>query len=624
LEEETSEDFERVVRDMEKARIAARLPNESSSDVRNIPADSYFWQCFFLATITNPSRRQGALAYLVRCLPKLTENVRPASEKEGPRNLSTVAESVVSPEPGLLIRCFACGLSDDQILIKRGFLDLLVSHLPLNSPILLEKVSQNDLDCLVVAAAGVVIRRDMSLNRRLYAWFLGPDPSGGMDDPDQLDTSSHQAAYFSKYGQKSLSRSILAMIRKQSPIPAERAKPFRICLSLMDHWEVGGLIVPEIFVPVLQSVEDFSQSASKDQLDEVLRSANNFFDGVESGLIWSKLLDLNLASLKDPELPESERLQKLKLAKFVLSRFNIREEDMQLYHIPIVTLAIVTELNKAIDDEAETSPVPQPVVASLLEVIDLLVDNIPDRAFGKGPMKAKTPSAVKMKEFDIMKSILSFYGDSQGNLEVAKPPLVAEELSCYLIKGLTSLFTLSLTKNVVSSEIISRIFTASLYKVSTFNGLDHSDLISTITHTVPHSKSATDSISLKKHLALTTTPSKKYVENTPHSNKTVSSITAESRALPFQLTSGVAEVLIALQSSQASGSPFISQDQLPIIIDGLIRALWVYLDPLKPKYHVETVRCIWRLQTIAPSRKLIESSITAMINESKMEGDAAL
>ena len=37
----------------------------------------------------------------------------------------------------------------------------------------LRLIEQNDLIVLVKAAVGVVLRKDMSLNRRLYAWLLG-------------------------------------------------------------------------------------------------------------------------------------------------------------------------------------------------------------------------------------------------------------------------------------------------------------------------------------------------------------------------------------------------------------------------------------------------------------------
>lgn len=85
--------------------------------------DTYFWQCFLLATITSPARRQGALAFLVRKLPKLDTE-------------ESLSCALVHPEPGLLVRCFSAGLHDENLLVQRGFLDLLVQSLPLSSPIL--------------------------------------------------------------------------------------------------------------------------------------------------------------------------------------------------------------------------------------------------------------------------------------------------------------------------------------------------------------------------------------------------------------------------------------------------------------------------------------------------------
>jgi hypothetical protein len=357
LEEETGEDFERMVQAMDKLREAVGVQDDSS-EAKNEILDSFFWQCFFLAVITNSSRRLGALAYLVRRLPNLRQRGRRGSLDKAPAedSVSPAAQSLITPEPGLLVRCFASGLTDGQLLIQRGFLDLLVSHVPLDSPILQKKVSQNDLDRLVSAAASVVIRRDMSLNRRLWAWFLGPEPSGSADEAEQGEqggyANSPHAVYFSRFGQKPLTRSILSMIRAESESPAERARPFRVCLSLMDRWEVGGLIVPEIFIPALESVESYGRSAGKEQLDEVVRSASNFFDGVESRLIWGKLLQLASSALQPGKTPDEERLRYLKLTKFILLRFNVKEEEMLMEHMPLVALAVMAMLKARIEKYA--------------------------------------------------------------------------------------------------------------------------------------------------------------------------------------------------------------------------------------------------------------------------------
>ena len=85
----------------------------------------------------------------------------------------------------------------------------------------------------------------------------------------------------------------------------------------MDRWEVGGMIVPEVFLPALQSLHSYSENAPRENVAEVMRSASAFFDGVDSGLIWGKLIHLVMSSLQDNKIPRDEALEQIKLAKFV-------------------------------------------------------------------------------------------------------------------------------------------------------------------------------------------------------------------------------------------------------------------------------------------------------------------
>lgn len=73
-----------------------------------------------------------------------------------------------------MIRAFAAALEDDNLLVRRGALDILLQSVRVNSAAI--KNSQpEDRTILMRAATGVVLRRDLSLNRRLYTWLLGPD-----------------------------------------------------------------------------------------------------------------------------------------------------------------------------------------------------------------------------------------------------------------------------------------------------------------------------------------------------------------------------------------------------------------------------------------------------------------
>jgi hypothetical protein len=81
---------------------------------------------------------------------------------------------VVGKDVGLMIRAFAAALEDENLLVRRGALDILLQILKMDSHAV-QKAHPDDRAILMRAATGVVLRRDLSLNRRLYTWLLGPD-----------------------------------------------------------------------------------------------------------------------------------------------------------------------------------------------------------------------------------------------------------------------------------------------------------------------------------------------------------------------------------------------------------------------------------------------------------------
>ena len=599
LEDETSEDFERMVSALDKLRKAVQDQTNDMSDVKSANGHaSHFWQCFFLASITNPSRRQGALAFLVRRLPKFGVST-PRSSSDSPQieTLSLEAEAAVHPEPGLLIRCFESGLLDPQLLIQRGFLDLLVSHLPLDSPILQQRISKGDLERLVSAAAGVVSRRDMSLNRRLWAWFLGPEPqasegSDGLGSPTQerhnsgVDSSTHHAAYFSRYGLNALTSSVLKMIKQRGRSPFERARPFRVCLSLMDRWEVGGLIVPELFLPALQSVQTYSETAPKEQVEEVMRSASAFFDGVDSSLIWSKLTHLVTTSL-DGSTSGDETLRRMKLAKFVLARFNLKEEDMLLHHMPLMILSTLASLNNVSQNPKEPSHDAE-VIELALEIADSLVQVVPDRALKDEQATVQDlAAAIKVSRDTALQRVKSFYEDAETSLDATDLPFNSAELGQFVLREASRLFTATIKSEgrSVSPEVPSRILATLIFKVHHLTVLDELDLFTVF-------------------------------------QQSLDVAGEKNRALPFSRLSAVTGVLSALQTARPS-EPYMSPSQLSELLYSLVALLWYYLSPLMAKYHVESARCMLQLHTILPASRMVEAAISSIIVRQLSKSSAA-
>jgi len=73
-----------------------------------------------------------------------------------------------------MIRAFAAALEDENLLVRRSALDILCQSVRVDG-FAVRKAHVEDRSILMRAATGVVLRRDLSLNRRLYTWLLGTE-----------------------------------------------------------------------------------------------------------------------------------------------------------------------------------------------------------------------------------------------------------------------------------------------------------------------------------------------------------------------------------------------------------------------------------------------------------------
>lgn len=564
----------------------------------------YFWQCLFLASITNPSRRTGVLAYLSRYLPKLGLPDRRPSESETidakglPHEMLAAANSVILPEPGLLIRCFASGLSDDQSLVQRNFLDLLVTHVPLNSPILQARITEDDLQRLVIAAAGVVARRDMSLNRRLWSWFLGPEPTNdraSFDDRKSSDNLSQpgdgrdvsQSEYFSRFGLQPLVKGLLEMIEKDSSSPSERAKPFRISLSLMDRWEVGGYLVPAVFLPIMRNVQSFEKIASKPQFDEVFRSASAFFDGVESGMIFSELLDLIDWSDHDIEGRHDKILTDLKLAHFIIENFNVREEDMTLVHIPLLVLLLLIKAGElsSIQENSAGWEKRQGLSHGLMRVLNSLVGLLTERTFTrKAGTEKPSKQSSNVDTSHVVKAIHLFYDKSKNSLDLPPLPFPPRQLGELIIREAHALATSALERQNDMLPV-----------------QDKMNLLIALLRKLPKSRVLRDR---RLYSAICSRMDTSQAQLCTNSFSVVSSVTSALTSLYFTHTPGF----------------YLSYDDVSDLVPALVGRLWQFLSPLSPKFHVEAVRCLWLLHSVCWQDHLVEASIASLMVSSESAG----
>ena len=136
--------------------------------------------------LTSPPNRGTALNYLSRRLPRITPEEgtpHPPLVQNHANKIPDIGH-IVGKDVGLMIRAFAAVLEDENSLVRRAALDLLLTSLRLDS-LAVKNARPEDRTILMRAACSVVLRRDLALNRRLYTWLLGPE-EGSEHQPHYL------------------------------------------------------------------------------------------------------------------------------------------------------------------------------------------------------------------------------------------------------------------------------------------------------------------------------------------------------------------------------------------------------------------------------------------------------
>ena len=614
LEDQTSEEFERTHKLLNRFKdTVSKTQSHDNNDDKDrmwhdVAGSRYFWQSIFLTTMTSSSRRQGALHYLVKNLPRLGISTDALKGIGAPEHFKTNGadlqwppeiEAITSPEPGLLIRCFAAGLQDEQLLVQRGFLDLLVSHLPLSSPVLQYRVKLEDLELLISAAASVVARREMSLNRRLWSWFIGPEVSKSHADgvptsPDPSGNPTSEASisnlantYFESYGLDPLTESVRKMISSKSTASSTRARPFRICLSLMDRSEIGGLVVPRIFIPAMESICQYEKIApSKEAFSEVLRSAHVFFDGIQSRLIWREIIQLiysalDVDSLRVSSLSTGAAQQKLDLVWFIITKFNVREEEMLVVHMPmacLVTLICIQNVQR--NTEASSRKHANELITIALKIATRLLEFIPERAFIDSAAEG-TPRDIASDERPTrpfrqdIERVLQTY---QRSISETRLAFSRDESASILVQNAADTLVLSLEspEQRQNLEPILSIVAKAVQKSPNEASLDTDIILS------------------------------KILENTR------SCVEAPDHTAAFSFAASLLSTF-EFMSHVIPSNIWASDHRIRGIATNLIMSFWASLSPAEPQHSVEAVRSFWRLHSISPDAQLVESTIASLM-----------
>ncbi|XP_070507305.1 protein DOP1 homolog isoform X2 [Chironomus tepperi] len=263
----------------------------------------HFYTCLWESVATNSSIRLPAITYVIDNFNKrlgINEQI-----------------FLIGKNIDLMISGLCACLNDSVILVQRNTLEFLLLGFPLHTTIL----SQKDLIKLVTNGLNTILRRDMSLNRRVYSWFLGTEVLNsskntfdneegvkilGSTKPSIQDEINHET-YFEKYSKNILIKAL--KITLKNSILTTDLKPYKILLSLLDKIEIGPVVLDSILIDVIRT------AVIVDNCSEVKKSINSLFGNFDPSYIWKFLtMELKKACLSETKdenkkLPENMSLR---------------------------------------------------------------------------------------------------------------------------------------------------------------------------------------------------------------------------------------------------------------------------------------------------------------------------
>uniref|UniRef100_H0X4U0 DOP1 leucine zipper like protein B n=1 Tax=Otolemur garnettii TaxID=30611 RepID=H0X4U0_OTOGA len=197
----------------------------------------------------------------------------------------------------LTVKSLSASLLDSNVLVQRNNLEIVLFFFPFYTCLVSHR---SDIVHILSAATQTLLRRDMSLNRRLYAWLLGSDIKGNTIVPDSEISNSYedQSSYFFEKYSKDLLVESLAEILHQKFLDADveerhhaYLKPFRILVSLLDKPEIGPQVVGNLFLEVIRAFYSYCRDALGSDLKlSYTQSGNSLISSIKENRNASEIV----------------------------------------------------------------------------------------------------------------------------------------------------------------------------------------------------------------------------------------------------------------------------------------------------------------------------------------------
>ncbi|KOC60909.1 Protein dopey-1 like protein [Habropoda laboriosa] len=194
---------------------------------------------------------------------------------------------IMGTDTNIMVTALCSGVQDSSVLVQRSALDLLLVGFPVHN----SQLTHEHMVSLVTAALVTILRRDMSLNRRLFAWLLGTEVSTSIlkrkADTTVSESTEHAPTYFDMYSKEMLVEAIKSLLKTVCDESPQDLKPYRILVSLLEKADIGPVILDDILFEVFRTFYNAcGQSNRVPKTNEVVKSANLLFSTLEPSYVW--------------------------------------------------------------------------------------------------------------------------------------------------------------------------------------------------------------------------------------------------------------------------------------------------------------------------------------------------
>lgn len=244
---------------------------------------------------------------------------------------------MVSDMP-LVAYAITAALSDNNALTQRGVLDLLLGELALDSEFF-QNNGSDEREAAVAVVGGVfgtLIRRDMSLTKRVHAWLLGGKESAeGIDFCSRFSNDLVLAAIDNEF------TVLLGDLSGKNSSFATR--PCRIAAALMDRAELSECLGHHFALRILRYGREAIVRIEQQHERDIRYAISELLQDLGSARVFAEL-ERMLASERTKTYEDFE------LLTFALSLFPTKNDVVRKKHLPALLRVAVQSLSAVSPD----------------------------------------------------------------------------------------------------------------------------------------------------------------------------------------------------------------------------------------------------------------------------------